>query len=169
MQLHGVYHEYQMHFKLRVGLLRNPTVNDFKPEGAHYIELRFIQDMFNGPAQDIKLAKLTDEEICDLPSVILQKSKVGKHGNLGQGIARLTMQLNQPILDAGFGMSFMHGHEKVQACLEKLFNVVKSTLVHIYFIHQPKAIKTVDRFRARIVNQGYPFGGYHWEVSGSHK
>ncbi len=169
MQLHGIYHEYQTHFRLRVGLHRTPTVNDFKPNGAHCIELRFTQDLFNKPAEDIKLAQLTDEEVMGLPRVIRKESKVGRYRNFGQGIARLTMQLNQSILQAAFGTSFTHGHEKFKACLEKLSKVVKSTQVHIFFIHQPKAMNMANRVRERIVNPGIPFGEYNWKRSGNHQ
>ena len=168
MQLHGVYHEYQTHFRLRVGLPRTPIANDFKPTGSHYIELRFTQDLFDKPAEDILLVKLTDEEVMDLPRAIQKESQVGSHGSHGQGIGRLTLQLNRPIIQAGFGTVFTHGHDKVQACLEKLTKVVESTRVHIYFIHKPKVMNMVDRIRTRIVNQETPFNEYNWEVSGRH-
>lgn len=169
MQLQGSYHEYQTHFKLRVGLPRTPTENDFNHTGSHYIELRFTQDLFDKPAEDIKLAKLTDEEVMDLPRAILKESKVGTHGSFGQGIARLTLQLNRPIIQAGFGTVFTHGHDKVGPCLEKLSKVVKATQVNIFFIHYPSTMKMVDRVRACIVNQEVPFGEYNWDVSGKHQ
>lgn len=169
MQLHGVYHEYQTHFRLRVGLPRTPTANDFKPTGSHYIELRFTQDLFDKPAEDIRLAKLTEEEVKVLPQVIMKESRVGTHGSLGQGIGRLTLQLNRPIIQAGFGTVFTHGHDKVGACLEKLSKVVEATQVNIFFIHHPRTMRMVERVRARIVDQETPFLEYNWEDSGKHQ
>lgn len=169
MQLQGNYHEYQTHFKLRVGLPRTPTASDFNHTGSHYIELRFTQDLFDKPTEDIKLAKLTDEEVANLPRAILKESKIGGHGSFDPGIARLTLQLNRPIIQAGFGTVFTHGHDKVVACLEKLSKVVKATQVNIFFIRYPSIMRMVDRVRARIVNQEIPFWEYNWDVSGKHQ